>query len=361
MTREGTHAGGRHDSPGRLGRAETAGCRDCHDRVHLRDTADAAVPRLDDRARRRRGWSRHGSVARYERHPEVGIWVSRHVGGAWTPPSRSPTACSRTARGIPTWNPVLFQPRGGPLMLFYKVGPVAERLVGHGHDVDRRRPDVVEAGAAARRHPGADQEQAGAARRAARSSSGSSTERRRLAGAHGAIDRRRADMAATPPLNDGKTIGAIQPTHPRAPGRHAPGHRPHAATTDLHDRVDRRRRALERDDADWTCRTPTPGSTPSRFEGRPVPARLQPHAQAGRRTAARSTSPSRATAGAWQAALVLEDERGTAGLLVSRGDPDVRRPGAHHLHVEAHAHPARRARSREAHTPADAGRRLAGV
>jgi predicted neuraminidase len=30
----------------------------------------------------------------------------------------------------PTWNPVLFQPRGGPLMLFYKVGPTPQSWWG---------------------------------------------------------------------------------------------------------------------------------------------------------------------------------------------------------------------------------------
>jgi predicted neuraminidase len=30
----------------------------------------------------------------------------------------------------PTWNPVLFQPRGGPLMLFYKVGPSPSKWWG---------------------------------------------------------------------------------------------------------------------------------------------------------------------------------------------------------------------------------------
>ena len=59
-----------------------------------------------------------------ERNPDVGIWVARQENGRWLP-------AVEVANGIqadgskrePTWNPVLFQPVGGPLVLFYKVGP----------------------------------------------------------------------------------------------------------------------------------------------------------------------------------------------------------------------------------------------
>lgn len=53
-----------------------------------------------------------------ERHPDVGIWVSRHENSGWTPPIE-------VAKDeiYPCWNPVLFQLPSGPLMLFYKVGP----------------------------------------------------------------------------------------------------------------------------------------------------------------------------------------------------------------------------------------------
>lgn len=61
-----------------------------------------------------------------EKNPDVGIWVAR-----LDPKTRRWTASVEVANGVqpdgrrhPTWNPVLFQPRGGaPLMLFYKVGP----------------------------------------------------------------------------------------------------------------------------------------------------------------------------------------------------------------------------------------------
>jgi predicted neuraminidase len=58
-----------------------------------------------------------------EGHPDVRIWVARHDGGLWD--EARPVAEGRTADGdrLPTWNPVLVQPRGGPLLLFYKVGP----------------------------------------------------------------------------------------------------------------------------------------------------------------------------------------------------------------------------------------------
>lgn len=59
----------------------------------------------------------------YERHPDVGIWVSRHVGGAWTAPVEVANGLQPDGARLPTWNPVLFQPRRGPLLLFYKVGP----------------------------------------------------------------------------------------------------------------------------------------------------------------------------------------------------------------------------------------------
>jgi predicted neuraminidase len=58
-----------------------------------------------------------------ERHPDVGIWVSHLRGGAWTPPVEVANGVESPTKRFPTWNPVLFQPKQGPLMLFYKAGP----------------------------------------------------------------------------------------------------------------------------------------------------------------------------------------------------------------------------------------------
>ena len=60
----------------------------------------------------------------HERHPDVLIYVSRRKDGEWGEPM--PVADGIQTNGgprQPTWNPVLFQPKNGPLMLFYKVGP----------------------------------------------------------------------------------------------------------------------------------------------------------------------------------------------------------------------------------------------
>jgi predicted neuraminidase len=59
----------------------------------------------------------------HERHPDVGIWVSRHEGGHWTTPVEVANGVESPTNRYPTWNPVLFQPKTGPLLLFYKVGP----------------------------------------------------------------------------------------------------------------------------------------------------------------------------------------------------------------------------------------------
>jgi predicted neuraminidase len=59
----------------------------------------------------------------YEKHPDVGIWVSRHPDGSWSPPVEVANGVQPDGTRHPTWNPVLFQPTSGPLMLFYKVGP----------------------------------------------------------------------------------------------------------------------------------------------------------------------------------------------------------------------------------------------
>jgi len=58
-----------------------------------------------------------------EKHPDVGIWLSRQVGGQWTPPVEVAHGAQADGRRYPCWNPVLFQPASGPLLLFYKVGP----------------------------------------------------------------------------------------------------------------------------------------------------------------------------------------------------------------------------------------------
>jgi predicted neuraminidase len=57
-----------------------------------------------------------------ERNPDVGIWVARHDGKAWSVPEEVARG-ERDGIRLPCWNPVLFQPSSGPLLLFYKVGP----------------------------------------------------------------------------------------------------------------------------------------------------------------------------------------------------------------------------------------------
>jgi len=63
-----------------------------------------------------------------ERDPDVGIWVSRQVDGRWTAPVEVANGIQYTrsdggAHRYPCWNPALFQPKDGPLLLFYKCGP----------------------------------------------------------------------------------------------------------------------------------------------------------------------------------------------------------------------------------------------
>lgn len=71
----------------------------------------------------------------HEKNPDVGIWVSRHTDGKWTESVEVAngiqyTKGDSTVVRHPTWNPVLFQPKKGPLMLFYKAGPTPEQWWG---------------------------------------------------------------------------------------------------------------------------------------------------------------------------------------------------------------------------------------
>ena len=98
-----------------------------------------------------------------ERNPDVGIWLARYEHDHWTPPvevangiveplNRStvePANDSTIQRfndstnRFPTWNPVLFQPKTGPLMLFYKVGPSPSAWWGMMMTSEGRRENVV--------------------------------------------------------------------------------------------------------------------------------------------------------------------------------------------------------------------------
>lgn len=58
-----------------------------------------------------------------ERNPDVCIYVARNENGQWTSPMKVADGVGFATNRLPTWNPVLFQPKSGPLLLFYKVGP----------------------------------------------------------------------------------------------------------------------------------------------------------------------------------------------------------------------------------------------
>lgn len=67
-----------------------------------------------------------------EKNPDVGIWVSRFdpAKKTWLPSVEVANGIQSDGTRHPTWNPVLFQPHNAPLMLFYKVGPTPQTWWG---------------------------------------------------------------------------------------------------------------------------------------------------------------------------------------------------------------------------------------
>lgn len=87
-----------------------------------------------------------------ERNPDVCIWVARNPDGRWLEAVNVANGVQRDGKRYPTWNPVLFQPREGPLVLFYKVGPAPSQWWGmmmtspdggQTWSIPRRLPDRV--------------------------------------------------------------------------------------------------------------------------------------------------------------------------------------------------------------------------
>lgn len=58
-----------------------------------------------------------------ERNPDVCIWVSRLVNDQWTEPVNVANGIINDTLRYACWNPVLYQVPNGPLQLYYKIGP----------------------------------------------------------------------------------------------------------------------------------------------------------------------------------------------------------------------------------------------
>ncbi|MEN6561089.1 MAG: exo-alpha-sialidase [Acidobacteriota bacterium] len=65
-----------------------------------------------------------------EGDPGVGIWLARREAGRWSAPVEVARGAAADGTAEPCWNPVLFRPAAGPLLLFYKVGPSPSRWRG---------------------------------------------------------------------------------------------------------------------------------------------------------------------------------------------------------------------------------------
>ncbi len=65
-----------------------------------------------------------------ERNKDVGIRVAHYKDGKWSWPVEVVNGFLTDSVKHPTWNPVLFQPKGGPIYLFYKVGPDVDNWWG---------------------------------------------------------------------------------------------------------------------------------------------------------------------------------------------------------------------------------------
>jgi predicted neuraminidase len=65
-----------------------------------------------------------------ERAPDVGIWVSRRDDHGWSTPAEVANGIQPTGPRLPCWNPALYQSPGGPLLLFFKIGPTPQTWWG---------------------------------------------------------------------------------------------------------------------------------------------------------------------------------------------------------------------------------------
>lgn len=65
-----------------------------------------------------------------ERNPDVCIWVSRQVNGKWTAPQNVANGIVNDTLRYACWNPVLYQIPKGELLLFYKIGPSPAKWKG---------------------------------------------------------------------------------------------------------------------------------------------------------------------------------------------------------------------------------------
>lgn len=92
-----------------------------------------------------------------EGYPDVGIWLSRQIDGKWSAPGEVANGIQYanpdgSPHRYPCWNPVLFLPAKGPVLLFYKCGPTPSTWWGmlktsedHGESwsTARRLPDGI--------------------------------------------------------------------------------------------------------------------------------------------------------------------------------------------------------------------------
>jgi predicted neuraminidase len=65
-----------------------------------------------------------------EGNPDVGVWLSHRDESVWSPPVEVGSGRQAGKGSQPCWNPVLVYPAGGPLILFYKLGPSPSRWQG---------------------------------------------------------------------------------------------------------------------------------------------------------------------------------------------------------------------------------------
>ncbi len=87
----------------------------------------------------------------FESNPDVSIWVSQNDGSGWSTPFEAANGIVEDGIQHACWNPVLFQPASGRLLLFYKVGPSPKtwwgmymESSGDGiWDAPRRLPDGI--------------------------------------------------------------------------------------------------------------------------------------------------------------------------------------------------------------------------